>query len=223
MQISGLEKLTLTDFPGHVACIVFTQGCNFRCPFCQNSSLLSKKDGLLDNEYVFEYIRKRSKILDGVVISGGEPTLQKDLAIFIKRIKQLGLKIKLDTNGYKYEILKSLIDDNLVDYIAMDIKDDLNYYEIITGMKKVDTELLKKSIDLIRNSGIDYEFRTTIVKEFHDDRKINSLCILLGNSNYYLQNYEDSGMILKEGLHGFTNEELSEISMKFPNLKIRGI
>lgn len=223
MQISGLQKLTLTDYPGHVACIVFTQGCNFRCPFCQNSALLFKKSGLIDVEEVFIYIEKRKDILDGVVISGGEPTLQVDLIEFIIRIKKLGLKVKLDTNGYQYDALKHLVDNNLVDYIAMDIKDDLNYYEKITGTKKIDVNIIKNSIELIKSSGIEHEFRTTIVKEFHDYDKISNLCRLVGSSNYYLQNYEDSGMILKKGLHGFSNEELLDISRKFPNLKVRGI
>jgi len=223
VQISGLQKLTLTDYPGHVACTVFTQGCNFRCPFCQNRLLLSKRRGLLDCDDVFAYIEKRKDILDGVVISGGEPTLQPDLILFIKKIKILGLSVKLDTNGYQYDILKYLIDNKLIDYIAMDIKDDLNYYEKITGVNKIDVNILKNSIELIKKSGIKHEFRTTIVKEFHDDKKISNLCNLVGSSNYFLQNYEDSGMTLKKGLHGFTNEELFEISLKFPNLKVRGI
>ena len=223
MQISGLQKLTLTDYPGYVACIIFTQGCNFRCPFCQNSLLLSKKTGLLDVEDVFTYIEKRRFILDGVVISGGEPTLQEYLIEFIIRIKKLGLKVKLDTNGYQYDKLKYLIDNRLVDYIAMDIKNDLNYYDKITGTKKVDVNILKNSIELIKSSGIEHEFRTTIVKEFHDYDKISNLCSLVGSSNYYLQNYEDSGMILRKGLHGFSNEELLNISKEFPNLKVRGI
>lgn len=223
MQISGLQKLSLTDYPGKVSCIVFTQGCNFRCPFCQNSTLLSKRSGLLDCEDVLTYIEKRKDILDGVVISGGEPTLQEDLIEFIKKIKGYGLKVKLDTNGYQYDVLKYLIDNRFVDYIAMDIKDDLDYYEKITGTKKIDVNILKNSIELIKNSGIDHEFRTTIVKEYHDYNKISNLCDLVGNSKYFIQNYEDSGMILKKGLHGFSNEELLDISNKFPNLKVRGI
>ena len=223
MQISGIQKLTLTDYPGHVACIIFTQGCNFRCPFCQNSSLLSKRSGLLDNDEVFTYIEKRKDILDGVVISGGEPTLQCNLILFIKKIKKLGLNVKLDTNGYQYDVLKYLIENKLIDYIAMDIKDDLSYYEKITGVNKIDVNILMNSVELIKNSGIKHEFRTTIVKEFHDDKKISNICNLVGSSNYFLQNYEDSGMILKKGLHGFTDEELLEISLKFPNLKVRGI
>ena len=223
MQISGIQKLTLTDYPGHVACIIFTQGCNFRCPFCQNSSLLSKRSGLLDNDEVFTYIEKRKDILDGVVISGGEPTLQCNLILFIKKIKKLGLNVKLDTNGYQYDVLKYLIENKLIDYIAMDIKDDLSYYEKITGVNKIDVNIQMNSVELIKNSGIKHEFRTTIVKEFHDDKKISNICNLVGSSNYFLQNYEDSGMILKKGLHGFTDEELLEISLKFPNLKVRGI
>ena len=223
MQISGIQKLTLTDYPGHVSCIVFTQGCNFRCPFCQNSALLPRKSGLLDIEEVFTYIEKRKDILDGVVISGGEPTLQFHLIEFIMRIKKLGLKIKLDTNGYQYDVLKYLVDNKLIDYVAMDIKDDLNYYEKITGTKKIDVNIIKNSIELIKSSGIEHEFRTTIVKEYHDYNKINNLCSLVGNSKYFIQNYEDSGMILEKGLHGFSNEELLEISNKFPNLKVRGI
>lgn len=228
MMIVGFQKLTLLDYPNEVAAIVFTKGCNFKCPFCQNSCLLGKNNDYISSLEVLEYLKKRSKLLDGLVISGGEPTLQKDLKDFIIKVKQIGLKVKLDTNGYNYEVIKELIDNNLVDYIAMDIKNIYKDYSSITGFKNIKIDNIKKSIKLIENSNIDYEFRTTIVKEYHDINKIKEILKIIDKkSKYFLQNFNLSENVLNKKLHSFTHEELIEfnniLKKEYNNVFIRGL
>lgn len=228
MNISGLEKLSITDYPEHVAAIVFTQGCNFNCPFCHNSSLIPFKEGSISETEVLDYLKKRRNILDGIVITGGEPTLQVKLKEFIIKIKNLGLKVKLDTNGSNYKVVKELIDEELVDYIAMDIKHDEKNYNILTGYEKYDFESIKKTIELIESSNIDYEFRTTIVKEYHNLKNIENICKLINKkSKYYLQNFVDNEAVLTKGLNGFTKEELKNVEMKlkkkYSNIRVRGL
>ena len=159
MIIDGFERLTLLDYPEHISCIIFTRGCNLRCSYCQNSSLmlLKKTPGNVSEEEVLDYLQKRKNVLDGIVISGGEPTVQKGLIDFIKKVKAIGLKVKLDTNGFNPKVLKEVLDQNLVDYVAMDIKHSFKHYENIAKCK-VNTKLLEESIKLLKNSGIDYEF-----------------------------------------------------------------
>lgn len=228
MIIDGFNKLTLLDYPKHAACIIFTRGCNFRCVFCQNSPLIenSKQKGLIDEEEVLNYLMKRKNVLDGIVISGGEPTLQKDLVPFIKKIKKMSLKVKLDTNGTNPTIIKELLDNNLVDYIAMDIKDNLSSYEKIINYN-TNISLIKQSIKLIKESKIDHEFRTTIIKEYHNIENIKSLLKDFKNENYYLQNFVDSENVLVKNLHGFTNDELKNIEKiikkDYPNVQVRGL
>jgi pyruvate formate lyase activating enzyme len=228
MIIDGFEKLTLVNYPGNVACIVFTKGCNFKCPFCQNGSLVlvDKKCGNIDEKEIFDYLEKRKGLLDGICISGGEPLLQKDIKEFIKKIKDLGYKIKLDTNGSKPDILEDLINNKLLDYVAMDIKNSFNKYYPTIDRKNFDISLLKKSIDILKKSDIDYEFRTTIVKELHTFEDIKEICEYIGNKDkYFLQNFVDGDSVIKKGLHSFNIEEINEILDKlkkdFPNLKIR--
>ena len=227
MNIAGVQKVTLLDYPGKVACEIFTQGCNFECPFCQNSSLIPiTNTGEFSEEEIFEYLVLRKKILDGVVITGGEPTVQKDLKGFIKKIKDLGLLVKLDTNGGNPKVLQELIDEKLVDYVAMDIKNIFNKYNITAG-KKINLDNIKKSIEILKASKIDYEFRTTIIKEMHSLDDIVSICKLVGNAKYYLQNFEDSENVIDHSLHGFSREELLFIDKYlkdvFPNVEIRAL
>lgn len=227
MNIAGVQKVTLLDYPGKVACEIFTQGCNFECPFCQNSSLIPiTNTGEFSEEEIFEYLNLRKNILDGVVITGGEPTVQKDLKGFIKKIKDLGLLVKLDTNGGNPKVLQELIDEDLVDYVAMDIKNIFNKYNITAG-KKINLDNIKKSIEILKASKIDYEFRTTIIKEMHSLDDIISICKLVGNAKYYLQNFEDSENVLNHSLHGFSREELLFIDKYlkdlFPNVEIRAL
>lgn len=227
MNIAGVQKVTLLDYPGKVACEIFTQGCNFECPFCQNSSLIPiTNTGEFSEEEIFEYLNLRKNILDGVVITGGEPTVQKDLKGFIKKIKDLGLLVKLDTNGGNPKVLQELIDEKLVDYVAMDIKNIFNKYNITAG-KKINLDNIKKSIEILKASKIDYEFRTTIIKEMHSLDDIISICKLVGDAKYYLQNFEDSENVLDHSLHGFSREELLFIDKYlkdlFPNVEIRAL
>ena len=228
MKIAGLQKLTLLDYPHQTACIIFTQGCNFKCSFCHNSGLIPLKgDNLISEEELFAYLKKRKNILDGVVISGGEPTIQKDLKEFILKIKELGYLVKLDTNGTNYELLKDLIDNHLVDYIAMDIKSTFDEYEKII-QKKVNLDNIEKSIKLLKKSDIDHEFRTTIIKDIHDIDTILKICKYLGeNEKYYLQNFQQSEFVINKDLESFSKEELINIQKiikdKYPNVIVRDL
>lgn len=228
MIISGFQKLTLLDYPNKLASIVFTQGCNFKCAYCQNSDLLGiKTEGIISEKEIFDYLEKRKKVLDGVVITGGEPTIQPNLTLFIQRVKDLGLKVKLDTNGSNPEIIKKLLKDDLVDYIAMDIKTDFDKYEDIIKINW-NMETIKKSIKLIKESTIEHEFRTTINKNDHTLKDLKRICEYLGpDENYYIQNFEQSDYVIDKTLKSFSKEELLSIEKKlkkeFPNVKVRGL
>ena len=229
MTINGMQKLTLLDYPGNVACSIFTQGCNFRCPFCYYCGLLDMNNNCekIDEKEVFKYLEKRKGLLDGVCISGGEPLLQKDIEYFIRKVKDLGYKVKLDTNGSSPKKLKQLIEEGLIDYVAMDIKNDFLNYDKTAGMC-TNIDNIKKSIEIIENSNIEYEFRTTIVKQFHDVGKLEKIIQYIGpNARYYIQNYQDCSSVLQRGLDGFDEEELLNIKntlgVKYPNLVVRGV
>ena len=213
MNIKGLQKTTLLDFPGKIACTIFVDGCNFRCRYCHNSSLLAvsniQSDSTITTDDFFSFLLSRKHKLQGVCISGGEPTLQADLVPFIKQIKSLGFLVKLDTNGYQPRVLQELIDANLLDYIAMDLKTSLDSYEDLIQMPSFCSNTIVTSISLIKNSGVDYEFRSTIVKELHDSNIIQKMVELIAPANaYYLQNYVDSDNVLEKGFHSYTREEL---------------
>lgn len=215
MKISGFQKLTLLDFPGHTACTLFTCGCNMRCPFCHNTPLVT---GTAQEQYseeeIFSFLRKRQGLLDGVAITGGEPLLQKDIVSFIRRIKEEGYAVKLDTNGSLPERLKSLVDEGLVDYIAMDIKNTFSKYVLTSGCE-IDTENIKRSVDIIKNSGIDHEFRTTVVAGHHTAEDIIEIAKYLGeDEKYYLQSFKDSGDILGEGCSALPAEMLKDMAEK---------
>ena len=227
MIIDGFQKLTLLDFPEKMACMIFTRGCNLKCPFCQKGSLVlnKTKEGFIDESEIFEYLKKRKNLLDGVVVSGGEPLLQRDIKTFITKIKDLGYKVKIDTNGTSPLLLEELINEGLVDYVAMDIKNVFEKYPKITGCKNVNTDNIKKSIKILKQDKIDYEFRTTIVKEFHALEDIKKILSYIGGSKYYLQNFVDNENVIQSGLHGFSREELidinNELEKEFTNFKIR--
>ena len=162
----GIEKLSLVDFDGYISCTLFTSGCNYRCPFCHNSPLI-KEQPSLNMEEILNYLSLRKKMLDAVVITGGEPTLHKELPSVLKQIKDLGYIIKLDTNGTNPKMLKELIDKKLIDYVAMDIKASSNCYSLVTGVINPFLDNIKESINILKTSNINFEFRTTLVKEFH--------------------------------------------------------
>lgn len=216
--IGGIQKSTLIDFPEKIASIVFTQGCNFRCGYCHNSELISFQQYYLDGqeyniEDFFSFLERRVGKLDGVVITGGEPTLQTGLYDFIKRVKSMGFEIKLDTNGSNPDYLNQLILDNMLDYIAMDIKAPLDKYPLVTNVTP-NTEKIQKSIDLIMHCGVKYEFRTTVLKSqlsLDDFEQIGQL--INGAEKYFLQKFVSS-KIFDEKLKDettYTNEEFSDI------------
>lgn len=229
MNICGLQKVSLLDYPGLICCTIFTRGCNFCCPYCQNSGLVvpSKYDPLLDENEVIEFLKSRVGKLDAVTISGGEPTLQNDLESFIKKIKDLGYLVKLDTNGYNPDILIDLVNKKLIDYVAMDIKNSPLKYQNTTSTANLDISRIKKSVDFLLNGIIDYEFRTTLIKQFHRLDDVDPISIFIkGASKYYLQNFKDSNGVIQQGLEGFTNQEIEQFKAKFKqngiNCLIRG-
>lgn len=220
MKISGFDKLTLLNYPDKVACTIFTSGCNLRCPFCHNSGLVTNNYNEISFDSIYEYLKKRIGILDGVCITGGEPLIYADIKDYIKKIKDLGYLVKIDTNGCNPKLLKELIDLKLVDYIAMDIKNIYSKYDITSGVK-VNIDNIKKSISIIENSGIDYEFRTTIVKEFHSTQDIKEiLSYISSNSNYYIQNFKNSNDVFNRNLSSFSEKELVEMKNKINNKNI---
>lgn len=207
MILCGLEKFSMVDYPGKVACTVFTYGCNFRCPFCHNAALVTAPagGGIAEDE-VFAYLTERKKLLDGVCVSGGEPTLQPDLAAFIRKVKGLGLKVKLDTNGSRPDVLQSLLYERLVDYVAMDVKSGVSGYARATGTDDA-LETVRKSIALLIEGSVDYEFRTTLVYELHAERDMYELGELICGANLCtLQRFEDTGGCIQSGLHPLSKE-----------------
>ena len=192
MQIAGLQKSSLVDYPSKIAAVVFTLGCNFRCPYCHNPNILTavSTNRLFDEAAVFDFLKTRKGKLDAVVVSGGEPTLQKGLSEFFKKLKELGFLTKLDTNGSSPKILEYLIKEELLDYVAMDIKAPIEKYKEIARIN-IDTNNILKSIEILKNSKTGYEFRTTTVKSqlsFEDFEKIGKM--LCGAENYYLQKFK---------------------------------
>ena len=238
MRIGGFVSTTLLDYPGKLACTVFTQGCNMRCPFCQNGGLVLPEhfDEPMDEDSILAKIRKRAHVLEGVCISGGEPTLQPDLPEFLHRIKDLGLLVKLDSNGFRPDLLKQLHKDGLIDKVAMDIKSSRADYAKTAGLKPA-ADLLRpyeESIDFLMHSGIDYEFRTTLVKGLHTLDAMRDIAKwITGAKAYYLQSYEPSDNVIclltnnKTVYDAFSAEELEEflqIARKtIPNTVLRGI
>lgn len=197
----GIEKLSLVDFDGYISCTLFTSGCNYRCPFCHNSPLIEEQPSL-NMEEILNYLSVRKKMLDAVVITGGEPTLHKELPNVIKQIKDLGYIIKLDTNGTNPKMLKELIDKNLIDYVAMDIKASSNCYSLVTGVINPFLDNIKESINILKTSNINFEFRTTLVKEFHSLDSINEMKELVsGSKKLYLQKFVLRDTCLNQKLH----------------------
>ena len=216
LRIAGLEKSSLIDYPGKVSAIIFTYGCNLRCPYCHNPELVTTKlcrDNVIPHKYVFDFLKKRVRKLDAVVITGGEPLIHDTLEKFIRKIRNMGFLIKLDTNGFNPEKLEDLIKKGLIDYIAMDIKYAESKYIKLTNSKK-SAKKIKKSIDIIMNSGLDYEFRTTYVKFIHDMQAVKEIGRMIkGAENYYIQNFRPGKTINPklDSNYSFSEEELKEI------------
>lgn len=230
MQIHGFQKTTLLDYPGHIAATIFLGHCNFRCPFCHNSELVLTPDKMpvLDSEEILTFLRKRANILDGVCITGGEPTLSAELEDFISEIKSLGLKVKLDTNGSNPAILKSLHEKKLLDYIAMDVKSSPYKYAKTCGLSSVNIENIQESISFLMSQDLPYEFRTTIVKELHTlDDILQIGQWIQGCKAYYLQSYRDSEQVIQPGFTSYSKNELIELQTQLKKyidyVEIRGI
>ncbi len=227
MKINGLLKLTLLDFPGHTACTVFTAGCNFRCPFCHNATLVRGEGEDISEEEFFKFLSKRQGLLDGVCITGGEPLLQRDIADFMRRIKEMGFAVKLDTNGSFPEKLRELLESGLVDYVAMDIKSSPEGYSRAAGVR-ADTEKICESVELLKGCSVPFEFRTTVARGAvlpSDMEGIGKL--ICGCEKYFLQGFVDSGDILGEGCGAYTKEEmeemLAEVKKYVPTAELRGM
>ncbi len=229
MIIKGFQKLTLLDFPGRTACTVFTGGCNFRCPFCHNALLVTEQDDIFyTEEEIFDHLKLRKNVLDGVAVTGGEPLLQKDIERFLYEIKDLGYAVKLDTNGSFPEKLKGILELGLADYVAMDIKNCKEKYAETIGLKNYDITPVEESMKILKNSGVDYEFRTTVTENFHTNEDIEKLAEWIkGTPKYFLQNFVDSGMLIDGSCKGVSRpqmREMLEIVKKYvPNAELRGI
>ncbi|MDO5564034.1 MAG: anaerobic ribonucleoside-triphosphate reductase activating protein [Eubacteriales bacterium] len=229
MKIAGIQKVTLLDYPENIACTVFLRRCNFKCPFCHNMELVTniQSNNDLDEDTFFQFLDTRHNKLDGVCITGGEPTLNNELINFIKKIKQKNFKVKLDTNGTKPEIIKEIINENLVDMIAMDIKSSKENYEILCGTK-TNFDNIIESIQYIMNSNIDYEFRTTCVKPLNKKEDFESIANLIKGANkYFLQNFRKIENVTPPNLSSFKKSELEEfkniIKPYVKRVEIRGV
>ena len=228
MDINGIQKLTLLDYPGKCACTVFLAGCNLRCPFCHNASLVTGAAPVaMSGEEFFRFLKKRQGLLDGVCITGGEPTLRPDLPEFLGKIKDLGYLVKLDTNGSKPALLRRLMEDKLVDYVAMDIKNCPDRYATTCGGIDI-LPAVRESIEILAEGRVEYELRTTCCKPFHDEQALEAIGKWLsGTEHYYLQSFVDSGDLVGTGVSGFTKEKMEALRQAvlpyIPNTRIRGI
>ena len=225
MKIGGLQKLTLLDYPGKMACIIFTAGCNFRCPFCHNASLVTHIEEEISESEVLAFLEKRKKILDGVVITGGEPLLY-DLEPFIRAIKEKGYLVKLDTNGSFPDRLKDLVKKGLIDYVAMDIKNSPDKYALTAGAS-VDLEKIKESVQFLKSDAVDYEFRTTVVKPFFEKSDFTAIGEWIrGAKRYFIQSFADSGdLVGAQQMSAYDkdeeNEFLLEVKRSVPTATMR--
>lgn len=227
-MIGGLQKVTLLDFPGKVACTVFLTGCNLRCPYCHNPDLVLTKDNgkYISEKEFFEFLLSRKGKLDGVCITGGEPTLYPNLTNLIRRIREMGFLVKLDSNGTVPEILKPLLREKLLDYVAIDIKNAPSQYAETCGADVI--EYVEKSVALLKNSNIDYEFRTTVCHPFHSPKCLEEIGRWLRNAKrYYIQPFVDSGNLLGSGVSVMTKSELetllNAVKSYIPAAELRGV
>ena len=230
MQIHGFQKMTLLDFPGKVAATVFTGGCNFRCPFCHNALLVENLAAapVFDEEEVLAHLAKKAGLLDGVAITGGEPMLQKDLPAFLEKLRGMGYAVKLDTNGSFPDRLKDVVKAGLVDYVAVDIKNRPEKYAETVGVKDFDLAPVRETVDFLLTGAVDYEFRTTVVRQFHTVSDIEAAAEWIrGARRYFLQNFVDSGNLLCPGLTGVEAEEMRRMAAAagkiLPAVALRGV
>ncbi len=230
MVISGLQKLTLLDYPGHTACTVFTPFCNWRCPFCHNAALVlrGEEQPVLDEKEFFAFLSRRKGLLDGVAVTGGEPTLHKDLPDFLRRVKDMGFAVKLDTNGTHPAMLRTVLEEGLADYVAMDIKAGRANYPSVTGTLRPGLEAVEESAALLMAGQTNFEFRTTVVRELHATEDFRDIARwLAGDEKYFLQAFKDSGDILAGDFSAFSREEMEKfraaLAPSIPRTEIRGM
>ena len=230
MNFNGFQKLTLLDYPGKVACTLFTSGCNLRCPFCHNASLVTHIDNanIYKKEEILSYLKKRQGILEGVCITGGEPLLQPKIEDFIKDVKSLGYSVKLDTNGFYPDKLINLVEKGLVDYVAVDFKNSYEKYPMTTGIENLDLSPFKKTVEFLLSGKVDFEFRTTVVDKIHETQDIVDIAkTIQGAPRYFLQSFVDSGDLISNGLCAISPENMKKLALLardfVPNTEIRGI
>lgn len=230
MKVYGLQKLTLLDFPGHTAATVFTGGCNLRCPFCHNASLVTEVGEFepYGEEFVLDFLKKRRGILDGLAITGGEPLLHKDIRAFIEKVRSLGFAVKLDTNGFFPERLKELAEAGLLDYVAVDVKNSKERYRETVGVPDLDLSPIEETIAFLKEGSVPFEFRTTVVKELHTVENIGKIGQWIqGAPRYFLQNFVDSGNLIENGYHAHEKKVLIAMSEEagryVPEVRLRGI
>lgn len=226
MIIRAVQKLSLVDYPGFLCATVFTPGCNLRCPFCHNGSLVLSDEPNVDEQVVFDFFETRKKKLDAVCLSGGEPLLQKGVKEFFKKVKEMGFKTKLDTNGTKPDYLKEIIESGLVDYVAMDIKNSPARYAETVGVKAFNLSEIYKSIEILKTSGVEHEFRTTVTKTFHDEKSLLEASEMIeGATVWYLQTFRESENLIDSTVKGYTEEEMQSLFEKLkesaPFVKLR--
>ena len=219
--------MSMVDFQDKICATIFTGGCNFRCPFCHNSGIVEKKYSRIDEDEILSFLESRRKLLDAVVVSGGEPTLQRDLDRFIKKLEDMGYLVKLDTNGTNPTCLENLLKENLLDYVAIDIKNDFENYNTIAGVQNAAVENIKKSLKILKEYGIDYELRTTLIKEFHAESNITQLAKDLdGEKILYLQKFKNSEGVFNKTLNEVSKETAEEyakiLSKNIKEVKLRG-
>lgn len=227
MEILGIEKVSMVDYQDKICATIFTGGCNFRCPFCHNSGIVEGDYSPINTEEIFEYLENRKKLLDGVVISGGEPTLQRDLPLFAERVKSIGYLVKLDTNGTNPFVLERLLKDKLIDYAAIDIKNDFAHYGLVAGVANPAVENIKKSLALLKQYGVPYELRTTLIGEFHNIENIKQMAEeLKGEKVLYLQKFKISDGVFNKNLTEVSKEEAEEfrkiLSKTIERVELRG-
>ena len=228
MIIGGLQRTSTIDFPGRLSCVVFARGCDLDCFYCHNRELLAPGGGAISQEEVLAFLEKRRGLLDGVVVSGGEPTLQPDLPGFLRQVKAMDYQVKLDTNGGRPEVLKKLVENDLLDYVAMDIKNSPGRYGETAGLPGLDVLKIQDSVELLKKGRTDYEFRTTVTRELHGKEELKKIGEWLrGSRRYFLQNYRDSRGVIRPGFTGYSREQLERFREMLlddiPEVGIRGV
>ena len=227
MEFVGIDKFSLLDYEDKVSCVLFCKPCNFRCPFCHNGTTVLEANTFIPFEEVLDYLESRKGLIDAVVVSGGEPTLMPDLKEKITKLKELGFLVKLDTNGTNPKVVKDLFESKLIDYVAMDIKNSFEKYPLTAGVINIDLNKAKETIDYLMNSGIDYEFRTTLIEEFHTEADIEKIGELIKGANkMFLQKFVERDSCIQKGLHEVSKENAIKfqkmLQKSIKNVNLRG-